>query len=148
MARIKKIEFYTADEKTGCLCDRCGQYIKNIWSVEYTDGLIIRYGIDCFAKVRNSSNLTAYGKKLMNKSLKSIQNYSEQLEQYKNGSMTAETDDSYKSCQMDYYKGSYWYGKPFEEYKDWMINECLPYRIEAAQKEFNEKFKKTNFKEI
>lgn len=83
----------------------------------------------------------------MNKSLKSIQNYSEQLEQYKNGSMTEETDESYKACQTDYYKGSYWHGKSFEEYKNWMINECLPYRIESAQKEFNEKFKKTIFKE-
>lgn len=46
MAKIKAVDFYKAGSQDGCLCDRCGQYIRNIWKVQYADGTTVRFGID------------------------------------------------------------------------------------------------------
>ena len=141
MAHIKRISFNSVGQLEGCQCDRCGQYIKNIWTVEYQEGLTLHYGIDCFEKVKKSG-LNDYGRKQMNKILKSIQIYTERLEKYTNGEMTAETDDGYKTSQQDKY--SYWYGRPYEEYNAYMINEFFPYRLSREQDELK-RFAKVNF---
>ena len=39
---------------------------------------------------------------------------------------------------------SYWAGKTFEEYKDWMVNDFFPSRLECCQKDID-KFSKVNF---
>lgn len=143
MAHIKKITFSRVGEKEGCTCDRCGQYIRNIWTVQYLEAGVMNYGIDCFKKVQESG-LNAHGRKLMNKTMKSIQIYSERLAQYINGEFTADTDESWKVNQADWNKNNYWYGRDYSEYKDWMINEFFPTRLSCCEKEL-ERYKKINF---
>lgn len=143
MAHIKKISFSSVGKQEGCTCDRCGQYIKNIWTVEYEEGLRMNYGIDCFEKIYKKG-LNATGSKLMKKIMVSIKSYEEGLAQYVSGELTAETDESYQIDQMDWNKDNYWYGRSFEEYRDWMINEFFPHRIADKQKELA-RFQKVNF---
>lgn len=65
MAHIKEIRFTHVGRNEGCLCDKCGQYIQNIVTVEFTDGITFDYGQDCFKKLYDNSKLTEFGKKLM-----------------------------------------------------------------------------------
>ncbi|MGN0180126.1 MAG: hypothetical protein ACI4DY_11960 [Monoglobaceae bacterium] len=141
MAHIKRINFTHVGKNEGCLCDKCGQYIQNIVYVDYDDGVRLNYGQDCFAKLYNSGRLNAYGVKLMKKTLKSIEKHSKQLDAYKSGKMNAENDVSY---QYDQTYGGYWKGKPYEEYRNWMIEEWFPKRFEEDQKEID-RFAKVNF---
>lgn len=141
MAHIKRISFESVGKAEGCTCDRCGQYIRNIWTVEYKEGLTMHYGLDCWQKVCRQG-LNQHGMKLMKKAMKAIQNYEERLAKYTSGEMTVETDQGWLADQED--KMSAWYGHTFEEYRAWMINEFFPYRIAEAQKELA-KFGKINF---
>lgn len=141
MAYIKRINFAHVGRNEGCLCDKCGQYIQNIVYVDYDDGLRINYGQDCFAKLYNGGKLTAHGVTLMKKAIKSIKKHSKQLEDYKSGKMTAENDIAY---QYDQTSGGYWKGKPYEEYRQWMIEEWFPKRFEEDQK-LVDRFAKVNF---
>lgn len=143
MAHIKSIHFDRVGKAEGCTCDRCGQYIQNIWTVEYHEGLLMHYGLDCWQKVQ-SKGLNKTGKTLMNKIMKSIQFYTEWLAKYKSGELNEENDESYKTSQADWNKNDYWHGRPFSEYKAWMIEEFFPYRIACEQKELA-KFSKVNF---
>lgn len=143
MAHIKSIRFERVGSQEGCTCDRCGQYIRNIWTVQYQEGETIHYGIDCFEKVQKSGKLNANGKKLMNKIMKSIQSYDERLAEYQSGELTEENDESWKTQQADW-NDNYWKGKSYEEYRTWMIEEFFPHRIAEKQKEL-EKFRKINF---
>ena len=142
MAHIKKISFESVGKAEGCTCDRCGQYIRNIWTVEYREGLTQHYGIDCWNAVLKEG-LNKRGVAEIKKIMKSIEYYETRLAEYTSGELTAETDESYKVEQADWNKQSYWNGKSFEEYKDWMVNEFFPYRISETQKRL-EKFKKVN----
>lgn len=144
MARIKAIRFDRIDDNKGCTCDRCGQYIKNIWTVTFTDGERFHYGIDCFEKVQKSGKLNANGKKIMKRILTSTENHFDRLNKYLSGELNEETDESWKTNQADWNKESYWYGKQFNEYRKWMVEEVLPERIEEAQKEL-QRFSKINF---
>lgn len=138
---IKSVKFNSVVANEGCTCDRCGQYIKNIWTVEYTEGARFNYGIDCFEKVQKSG-LNATGIKAMKKILKSIEGYYTALEEFK--TRTEGTDESWKTEQADWNRDSYWHGREYSEYKDWMINEFFPNRIASKEKEL-ERFKKVNF---
>lgn len=142
MAHIKKITFATVGQNEGCTCDRCGQYIKNIWTVQFAEGLTMNYGIDCFEKLCKTGHLSDYGKKLMKKSLKSISNI--YLRMQEQAEMTETTDISWQVKQMD--KTDAWYGEPYEEYKRWMLEEFWTYRLEKENENI-EKFKNVNFKE-
>lgn len=146
MAHIKRISFAHVGRNEGCLCDRCGQYIQNIVTVTYSDGLILNYGQDCFDKLWKGSKLTSYGQKLFKKALKNAKAHQEAYQKYVNGTMTAENDLSYQWNQnsADYGSSSYWYGKPYEEYRKWMIEEVFPMRFEEDQKELD-RFSKVNF---
>lgn len=141
MAYIKRIAFARVGRNEGCLCDKCGQYIRNIVTVDYSDGVSINYGQDCFAKLYNSGKLSVQGVKLMKKALKSIEAHTKALEAYKNGEMTAENDRSY---QYDQIYGGYWKGKPYEEFRQWMIDEWFPARFAEDQKQID-RFAKVNF---
>lgn len=141
MAYIKKINFEHVDKNEGCLCDRCGAYIRNIISVEFTDGVKVNYGQDCFEKLYKNSKLNSAGVSLMKKTLKRIDHYTAKLESYVSGEINEENDEGYKTEQM--FDG-YWKGKPYEEYKDFMINEFLPKRFEECQKDVD-RFSKVRF---
>lgn len=145
MARIKKVRFDRVGINEGCTCDKCGQYIRNIWTVSYTDDITLHFGIDCFEKLNKESGLTAYGAKLFKKALKRIERYTDMLEAEK--ALTEETDIAYQNEQKcrEYESPSCWYGKSWSEYHEWMINVFYPARFSDAEKEF-EKFAKVNFK--
>lgn len=142
MAYISKIQFNSVSQNEGCTCDRCGQYIKNIWTVTYKDGVVMNFGIDCFEKL-NKETLNAYGMKQMKLALKKIQNWSEQLQHWTDGEFTEDNCEAWKCEQADW-NDSYWKGKSFDEYKAWMIEEFIPYRIQKAQEQVD-KFQKVNF---
>ena len=144
MSHVKKIHFQSVGRDEGCLCDRCGQYIRNIWTVEYTEGFKANYGIDCWEKIYKAGKLNKYGETQMRKIMKSIKGYEEMLAKYVSGELNEETDKDWQFSQT--FEHDVWYGKPFEAYRDWMINEFFPYRIECAQEELK-KFSKIDFKE-
>lgn len=147
-ARITKIEFNHVGRNEGCQCDRCGQYIINVWTVQFGNGQTINFGIDCFEKVYKSGGLNAHGLKQFKKLLSRIQKHKEDHTKWL--SMTEEqaradaakvnvplridTDDPYDS----------WYGKTFEEYKDWMLNEWYGERFREDEQVL-EKFRKIGF---
>jgi hypothetical protein len=126
MAHIKSVRFSSVGKSEGCTCDRCGQYIQNIWTVTFTEGMILNYGIDCFEKVQKTG-LSAVARKNIKKALKSIQAYEEQIARFTSGERNEENDLAYKWEQQN--KQSAWYGEPYEKYRDWFINEFFPYRI-------------------
>ena len=147
MAYIEKIGFARVGRNEGCLCDRCGQYIRNIVTVYYTDGIRINYGQDCFKKLYDSSKLTDYGKKLLRKALKSIEEHQTEYAKYVSGEMTAENDQSWIVYTWDINKGTYWaeHHDDYEEYRKWMIEEWFPQRFKEDQKQID-RFSKVNFK--
>lgn len=144
MARIKKIDFHRVGKHEGCLCDRCGQYIQNIWTVQYADGFTARFGIDCFQILNKESGLSEYGRKALNKALKSIQKHREMYE--KEAMKTEETDIAWQNAQnpAEWENKSYWYGKPWKEYHEWMMTEFFKIRFEEDQKQIS-RFSKVNF---
>lgn len=148
MAHIKKISF-SASDSIGCTCDRCGQHIKNIWTVEFTDAPTTNFGIDCYEKLYKGGKLNKFGVTLMNRTLKSIKLYTEKLEMWKN--ITEEEadrqgflEDLKPESVTNRYCKSYWCCKTFEEFRDWVVNEFYSCRLEEAQKEVD-KFAKVNF---
>lgn len=146
MPYIKQITFAHVGRNEGCLCDRCGQYIQNIVTVHWTDGIVINYGQECFSKLYLSGKLTEHGIKVMRKALKSIENHTKQLEAYKSGEINEENDAGWKFHQQSktYESPSYWYGRSYEEYRQWMIDVFFPLRFEEDQKEID-RFSKVNF---
>ncbi len=145
MAQIKSIRFDRVGRNDGCTCDKCGQYIINVWTVQYTDGVTLHYGIDCFEKICKSGNLTRYGEKLMREALKDIKFYSEQLEMWKAlTEQEAEEKGLLNELKVIDWNESYWAGKTFEEYKNWMVDEFFPGRLERCQRDIG-KFSKANF---
>lgn len=149
MAYIKSISFMTTDREHGCRCDKCGQWIKNVWTVKFTDEVIMNFGIDCYEKLYKSGKLTKTGEKVMKDALKGIELWSKLREEWENMTETdarerellAELDpNSY--CNK--YVKSYWCDRTFEEYKDWILNELIPERLDEAQKKID-RFSKVNF---
>lgn len=147
MARIKRITFEHTAKNDGCVCDRCGAWITNIITVTFADGISINYGIDCFAKLRDTGNLNSYGKKLLKKAMDKIDYWETRLKQYESGEINAENDIAWQNEQIviPYESPSYWHGKPYEEYRQWIIEKFIPQRLKEAQKEID-KFAKVDFK--
>lgn len=144
MAHIKEIRFDHVGKQEGCLCDKCGQYIINIWTVQYTDGITARFGIDCFEKLNKESGLSNFGRKELNKVLKSIQKHHEMYEA--EAAKTEETDIDWQQIQnpFDWQDKSYWYGRPWAEYHEWMLTKFFKVRFEEDQKQID-RFSKVNF---
>lgn len=144
MARIQKVDFHHVGKQEGCLCDKCGQYITNVWTVQYTDGITARFGIDCFEKLNKESKLTSFGKKELSKALKNIQKHREMYEA--EASKTEETDVAWQYIQnpAPHESKDYWYGRKWEEYHEWMLNEFYGARFKEDQKQID-RFSKVNF---
>ena len=141
MARIKSINFSHTDRIHGCMCDRCGQWLQNIWTVEFSSGDTINFGIDCFNKM-TQGKLTDYGKKLLKKSLDRLKKWQTELKKWQDGEYTAENCESYQFEQQ--FPDHYFYGKSFDEYKEFQITQWIPARIECARKDI-EKFSRIEF---
>lgn len=141
MAHIKRIQFDHVNNKNeGCLCDNCGQWITNIWTVSFQEGESLHFGIDCFDKHINGK-LSAYGKKEMKKILKKIQKHSKLLDELKQDEITEDVQKEWESFR---YWQKYWEDKTIDEWKKWMIEETVPHWLEADDKELA-RFKKINF---
>ena len=78
MAHIEEIRFDHVSKAEGCMCDNCGAWLTNIWTVKFREGESLHFGIDCFDK-RIRGKLNAFGKKEMQKVQKRIQWHSEEL---------------------------------------------------------------------
>jgi len=141
MAKIKYISFASVGKNEGCLCDRCGQYIKNIVTVGYADGLTLNYGQDCFDKLWKGSNLNDQGRKLFRKALKRLKEYQSRYERWQNDSNCEEFQKEFENYR---YWQTYWQDHTFEEFKEWIMNECFPKWIADAQKELD-RFSKVEF---
>ena len=143
MARINDISFTHVGKNEGCTCDKCGQYLTNIWTVEYSDGTRINFGIDCFDKMTKASHLNDYGEKIMRKTLKSIEKHQKMYEVEK--ALTEETDERYQAQQIKTECDTpAWYGTPWAEYHEWMLTVFWPERFKEDQKEIA-RFSKINF---
>ena len=144
MAHIRKVQFARVGKNEGCTCDRCGQYIQNIWTVYFDGDDPVHFGIDCFEKL-NRESLNDYGMKLMKKALKRLENLQERYE--KELALTEETDIRYQGAQVhhDWCSDDYWNGRPWEEYHNWRVNDFFGLRFEECQKEID-RFKKVNYK--
>ena len=144
MARIKKIDYCRTGKQDGFLCDRCGQYITNIWTVQYMDGITGRFGVDCFEILNKESKLTTFGMRELKKAMKSIQTHRELFEKEK--ALTEDTDIAYQNLQhpFDWEDKDYWYGKPWQEYHEWRLNEFFKIRFEDDQKQID-RFRNVNF---
>lgn len=147
MAFIKEIRFAHVGRNAGCLCDRCGQYIQNIVTVDFSDGTTVNFGQDCFKKLQETSRLNDYGKKLLRKTLKNIEFYSMELVKYTSGELTAENDERWKAYAYPVNDGCYWnvHHDDYEAFRRWMIDEWFPERFKECQKQID-RFAKVNFK--
>lgn len=137
MAKIRSISFASVGNKQGCSCDRCGQYIQNIYTVIFTDDVVMHYGIDCFEKLCKTGKLSEYGRKTLKAAIKDLKIWQGHLE--RRLTLTKETDVGYWNQQ---YEGSdsRWKDAPWEEYHadrikgyQYMIRQCED-QIEALAK--------------
>lgn len=140
MAHIEDIRFDHVGKNEGCMCDNCGAWLTNIWTVKFREGESLHFGMDCFDK-RIKGKLNSFGKKEMQKALKRIQEHSELLNELKQDEVTETVQKEWESYK---YWQEYWQDKPFEEWKQWMIEEVLPDRLETDKKALA-KFEKINF---
>ena len=145
-AQITKIEFAHVGRKEGRTCDRCGQYIMNIWTVRFSNNETIHFGMDCFEKLYKQGGLSAYGIKEFKRLLKHIRKETEMYEKWKN--MTeeqarAEAESAgLKLVTED--RETAFYGETFEDYKNWLLNEWFPQRFKEND-ETLKRFEKIGF---
>ena len=88
MAHIKRVDFNTVGRNEGCLCDNCGQYIRNIWTIEFVEGESLHFGIDCYRK-HIFGRLSDYGKKEMRRIMRDIEFWEKKAVDYRSGKMTS-----------------------------------------------------------
>lgn len=146
MNTIKKISFESVPKTAGCCCDKCGQYLQNIYTVTYSNDISYHFGIDCFNKLLKSSSLNSFGMKEFKKLLKRIQHWQERCEYW-----TKITEEEARAAAAE--KGvkleiecseSAHYGETFEEYKEWMLNCFIAERFKENEKEL-QRFKGVKF---
>lgn len=139
---IQDIKFNTVDKRDGFLCDRCGAYITNIYTVTYSDGLVARYGMECFKKLFDAGNLTEFGRNLMMKALKSMREIYEKREKWLSVNSFEEAE---KKCLISTWDiKERWEGYTFEECKDFYVNKCFEHDLKRVKEELA-RFKKVNF---
>lgn len=160
MAYIKNITFWKYGRNDGKTCYKCGAYITNVYTVTYSDGLVADYGSECFDKLWKSGNLSSYGVKEFRKILKNIKDYNEIKRSWLNCKTEQELIEkplTYSSNYLDRYNESeyvqnqYKYSAhkndTFEEYKNYIVNQFIPYRLSTLEKELA-RFNRLDFKKI
>ena len=147
MAYIKDIRFDFVDRKDGLVCDRCGAYIRNIYTVTYSDGLVARYGIECFKKLFDAGKLTDFGRKLMMKALKRLKEAYETREKWLSVNTLEEAKEKKLLHTQVFETYEAWQGHTFEEFKDFCTSEdCGFFASEVKRaKEDLARFKNVNF---
>lgn len=146
MAYIKDVRFDSVGKKDGVICDHCGAYIRNIYTVTYSGGLVARYGIECFKKLFEAGKLTDFGKKLMMKALKRLKEAYETREKWLSVNTLEEAKEK-KLITEPFETYEAWEGHTFEEYKDFWTSEDKGYTARDIKlaKEDLARFKKVNF---
>lgn len=141
--KIIDIRFDHVSKNDGCICDNCGQYITNVYTITYDNGLKLHYGIECYRKLINASNLTRQGTKLLNKIAKNLAFYYEVRAKW-------EAVDTYENAEAmkllwyrDYKENEAWEGATFEEYRKFQVH-CADVQIEKNKKELT-RFKHAKF---
>lgn len=146
MAFIKDIKFDHVSKQEGFICDRCGAYITNVYTVTYSDGLEMRYGIECFKNLFAAGRLTDMGIKLMKKILKRIKEAYEIRDKW----IKVNSFEEAKEQNIPYWAAfeyEAWEGKTFERFKEFCISEKEGFfasDIRRAKKDL-ERFNKVNF---
>ena len=146
MAYIKDIRFDSVGKKEGLVCDRCGTYIRNIYTVTYSDGFVARYGIECFKKLFDAGKLTDFGRKLMMKALKRLKEAYETREKWLSVNTLKEAKEKNLLTQpFESYEA--WEGHTFEEYKDFWVNEERGFTASDIKRAKDDlaRFKNVNF---
>lgn len=137
-----RMDFYTLPKDQGIICDECGTYIRNIYSITLNDGYNFKVGSECFKKLEKRTNLSEYGTKALNKLLKLLNDYDKSIKDWEkwNTPEEAEIDKCFqriedKNCWRIRTQ------KEFEKEKDLMLTFYILARIEQTQKQIEEKFK-------
>lgn len=138
---LRNVSFSSAPT-VSCTCDRCGQGIKNIWSVSFSNGITYNYGIDCFAKLSKESNLTDIGRKNFKKLLNSLKKCEEWVAKWE--TMTYEQYEEIYWANIKDEERQYFPGPLKGEYEnpnklDW--NEFKAWKHECAIDSLNYKKK-------
>lgn len=146
MAKILDIRFDSVGKQSGVICDRCGAYIQNIYTVKYDTGLIVHYGIECFKKLQLASNLTDAGMKLLKKILKKVKEAYE-FKAIWDSVVDIEDARNKKAPFLSVFETyEAWKGHSFEEFKRYCTSEeegFFAHDIKAANKEL-QRFKHLN----
>lgn len=148
---LRNVSFSSAPT-VSCTCDRCGQGIKNIWSVSFSNDITYNYGIDCFAKLSKNSNLSDLGRKNFKKLLNSLKKCEDWVAMWE--TMTYEQYEEFywrniKDEERQFFAGPLKgeYENPnnlgWEEFKAWKLD-CAIESLNCKKKELN-KFNKAWF---
>lgn len=125
MATVTSIRFHREGKNSGCICDHCGQYIRNIWTVRYSNGKSLNFGIDCFSQIRNHDGLSCHLEKKIKKELKFLQKLCDILDAYESGKITEENDQAYSfevyNCERNKQEP-----ESYEEFRAFYTEKCLP----------------------
>lgn len=145
--KIKKIAYYSVPRSESSTCSCCGKSIQNICSIETVEGERFNFGTTCFDKLIKDK-LRSFQRKEYNQAIKFLKGYYKQQKVWEN--MTKEDylgSEMYRTaCICD--GGAPWETKTgldsFEDYKNWMLNDFFPCRIEQEEKVI-EKYSRIDF---
>lgn len=126
--KIKKIMYYSVPRSESFTCDHCGKSIQNVCSVTTLEGERFNFGSTCFQKLIKD-RLQSYQRKEVNKAVKNIRIYCEQLKLWQDM-----TEERYLETHYDKPWENYEDVNTFEKYKAWRVNEFYPYRISEEEK--------------
>ncbi len=144
------INFYTLPYKQGICCERCGTYIRNVAEIHFDDGFVLRCGLDCLNKhVLKDTNLTEYGKKQLKKHLKTLEMYDKWRNDWGrwNTPEESEKDGGFQRIEFPENSGNWRIRTQaeFDEQKQFMLTDLIPYRIQHEQDEMKKKFRNTKY---
>lgn len=147
MSYIRNITFKHVWKNEGEICDQCGAYIVNVYTITYSDGLKMRYGIECFKKLFAAGNLTEKGMALMKKALKKIKEAYEFRDGWLEVNSIEEAEEKGLPDTDVFRTYEVWKRHSFDEFKEYCTNENEGYfflRLNRAKK-LLERFKNVNF---
>ena len=146
MAYIQDIRFDHVGKQEGFICDQCGAYITNVYTVTYSNGLKMQYGMECFKKLFEAGRLTEQGIKLMKKALKKIK------EAYviRDAWLKVDSFEEAKEQNIPYWSAfeyEAWKGRNFEEFKEFCTSETKGFFACSIRdvRKILERFNKVNF---
>ena len=145
------IDCYTLPKNQGIRCEHCGTYIRNVFVFHFDDGFSLKCGVDCFNKIVKKTNLSQYGAKALKKQADRIKSFNDMREKWTRWQTPeeAEADGCFQRIE-DPDKPGFWRVRTqseFEEEKNFILNDLIPYRISEIQKETKARFKNIRMKQ-